>query len=54
MTHPMNCRQTKTDRRPDAARCALPADSGFYFDREYAYFGAYFFVSSHAERRVDT
>lgn len=32
---------------------ALAADGG-YFSCEYAYFWAYFFVSSHAERRVET
>jgi hypothetical protein len=41
--------------RSRAICAAAPAASGdFYYSGEYAYFGAYFFVSSHAERRVVT
>ncbi len=54
MTHWKNARQKPIHHCPDAGRCVLPAEGGFFFDYEYAYFWAYFFVSSHAERRVDT
>ncbi len=54
MTHLINCQQEHKDRRHEVARRALPAAGGFFFGYEYAYFGAYFFVSSRAERRAET
>lgn len=36
-----------------AGDAAMPANGGFFLDYEYAYFWAYFFVSSHAERKAD-
>lgn len=53
MTHLTNCQPKRADRR-HAVLERLPATDGGYFYCGYAYFGAYFFVSSHAERRVDT
>jgi hypothetical protein len=43
----------KLQAAPAMAGCRSAADAGFYFYSEYAYFGAYFFVSPHAERRAD-
>ncbi len=53
MDHWKDCQLKEIDHCRSAMRCALVADSG-YFCYEYAYFGAYFFVSSHAERGVET
>jgi hypothetical protein len=57
---PMTMTHWKSTRQKQITRChaaagdaAMPADSGFFFDYGYAYFWAYFFVSSHAERKAD-
>ena len=53
MTHLTDRQPRQTDRRCDVLRRVLATD-GRYFYCEYAYFGAYFFISPHAERGVDT
>lgn len=53
MDHWKDCQLREIDPCRSARRCALAADGG-YFYYEYAYFWAYFFVSSHAEIGVET
>lgn len=48
----MSCQQKRTDGHRSTMRRALAADGGF-FHCGYAYFWAYFFISPHAERRVE-
>lgn len=49
------CWQPKQQTARTRAACeAAPAAGGYFYSGEYAYFWAYFFVASHADRRAVT